>query len=104
VKKIHVLRLHITGRVVELLDHEFVPEFVANRLEALAMKSLLILTAVTVLAAASQGCCRNNFVSRGAPCNTCPTGSPAPCATGSTAYGGDAFMGSPGGMYAPGPG
>lgn len=69
------------------------------------MKRLLILTAVTVLTAASQGCVHNNYVNRGAACNTCPTGSPAPCASGGTPYAGDAYMAPPaGGMYAPGPG
>jgi hypothetical protein len=99
VKKINVVNLHITARVVELLDPRFPPGIVTSLLEAQAMKRLLILTAVAMMTAASLGCWHNNHVNRGAPCNTCPTGGVPAC--------GDAY-GVPGGMapqmYSPGPG
>jgi hypothetical protein len=90
-KKISALRLHITERVVELLDPQPRHEARQSFSEKCAMKRLLILAAIAFATATSSGCW--HWFNRGASCNTCPPqGGAVPYGAG---YGGDQYLDAP---------
>jgi hypothetical protein len=106
-QKIIALRLHITGRGVELFDPQprRDPQFLP---EVRFMKLLLVLTAAAAVMASSTGCF--HWFNRGGSCQSAPTYSAPACGAPAATYSADPYMGAPaaatippGATYVPGP-